>query len=477
MPHTPPPKPPRPPHRPHAKGAPVRHEGPRHESAAHGARERPAAETVRHREREFEDCEPVRRRGDEHGDDRPGARLERVVERVWYFGDRDDDRDEDGDRDGDRHHHRPGEPQPGGGDTGNGGHTGRPGRPPGHGTGRLPDGGPLTGGDIGNQNPGGVFGGPRTDLDLPYLFMRANPGDLGGRPVVGAPFWESPDIFILAGVAPHDAPDVPPALGQIGLAGKPNTLYAHVWNFGKAAAAEVMVEFYWVNPSLGIDASSVQLIAQTTTSIGARGSGRSHVLVKCPQAWTPTFVNGGHECLLVRVWDNPSDLPGEPKFDASWNRHVAQRNIHVDQAGAAPMAMHSLRPPAGARPLAASAGGVLSQPLMLQVGRLYGEAAEVKVERVAPPTMPWLQLHGGQRGKFPVMATPTGAPSLSPPGPAGGGPAGGPAGPTHTVHGDGQQVGLSSSDDAPAPGEAHVYRVTASQGGHVFGGYTVVVLG
>ena len=58
--------------------------------------------------------------------------------------------------------------------------------------------------------------------------MRANPADLGARPIVNAPFWESPDIFILAGVDPSLAPDVPPALGQVALAGAPNTLDAHV---------------------------------------------------------------------------------------------------------------------------------------------------------------------------------------------------------------------------------------------------------
>ena len=115
-------------------------------------------------------------------------------------------------------------------------------------TGRLGQGGVLTPGDINAPNIPGVWFGPRKDMDLPYLFLRANPGDLGARPVVGAPFWESPDIFILAGVTPALAPPLPPALGQVALAGEPNTIYAHVWNFGKAAANEIVVEFYWVNP-------------------------------------------------------------------------------------------------------------------------------------------------------------------------------------------------------------------------------------
>ena len=263
-------------------------------------------------------CDDDRRRShdprDEHG-------PSKIVERTWYF-DVDEDCDEsraselecesDRDRSEDGKHRRPG----------------RPTRPAGRSNGRLEQGGPLTKQDLHASDTPGVWVGSRAEMDLPYLFMRANPADLGARPVVG-PFWESPDIFIFGGVTPSLAPAVPPSFGQIAVAGEPNTIYAHVWNFGKTAAKEVFVEFYWCNPALGISSSSVTLVAQTAMSLGSKGSGRSHAVVKCPEPWTPTFVNGGHECLLVRVWDNPSDLPGEPTFDASINRHVAQRNIHV----------------------------------------------------------------------------------------------------------------------------------------------------
>jgi hypothetical protein len=173
------------------------------------------------------------------------------------------------------------------------------------------------------------------------------------------------------------------------------------------------------------------------------------------------------------VWDNPSDFPGEPKFDASANRHVAQRNIHVI-APSAPRAMQRFMALDGGAPAPVPA---MEKPLVLQVGRLYGASAQVKVERVAPPAVPWLQLHSGKRGVFPVMAPPTGVPSLSPPTAAGGGfPAGG-VGTMQHVRGDDKQIALTTSDDAPGPGEAHVYRVSAVQGGSVFGGYTVIVMG
>jgi hypothetical protein len=349
------------------------------------------------------------------------------------------------------------------------GNPNRPGRPAGKDTGRLDNGTPLTKGDLESPNPPGVWAGPRKDMYLPYLFMRANPGDLGARRVVG-PFWESPDILVLAGVDPAHAPAIPPKLGETALANRPNTIYAHVWNFGNCAAAEVIVEFYWCDPSLGINSASTHLIAQTATALGAKGSGRAHRIVKCPEAWTPTFLNGGHECLLVRVWDNTSDLPGEPKLDASINRHIAQRNIHVIASGGP--AMQIMHFSAAIQPLA-----VLASPLFLKVGPLYGEPAQVNVERVVPHNVPWLQLHTGERGKFPTAAPPTGAPMLSRPATSGGGfPVRGLGAQQH-VTGDDQQVAFTTSDDFPGKGEAHVYRVSANQGGVVFGGYTVVILG
>ncbi len=423
-----------------------------------------------------EDCKQVpplppvppgrQRARDECADEQPS----KVVERTWYF-----ERDGDCDDSCDEAHppsglHRP----PHDNDACDDGRSrpGRPTRPPGKSNGRLAEGGGLTNGDINKPDTPGVWVGPRAEMELPYLFMRANPADLGARPIVGAPFWESPDIFILGGVTPSLAPPLPSQLGQIALAGQPNTLYAHVWNFGKAAANEVVVEFYWVNPSLGISADSLHLIGQTFMSLGAKGSGRSHAVVKCPEAWTPTFVNGGHECLLVRVWDNPSDLPGEPKFDASINRHVAQRNIHVQAAaGQQMMMMH----PLGVEPMLPPTA--FQQPLLLKVGPLFGAPATVHVERVAPNGVPWLQLHSGQRGVFPAMAPPTGVPSLSPPTTVGGGfPSTGGAAQQQVI-GDDQHVAFSTSDTRPGPGEAHVYRVSAKQDGAVFGGYTVIILG
>jgi hypothetical protein len=322
---------------------------------------------------------------------------------------------------------------------------GRPTRTPGTSDGSL--GEPLTPDDLHDPPGRGQWPGPRKDMQLPYLFMRANPGDTGTRPVQG-PFWESPDVYILAGVHPSAAPPVPPQLGQSALANADNTVYAHVWNLGLAPAREVIVEFYWCDPSLGFNPVGAHLIGSAVTWLAKRGEPDCHRVVKCPQSWVASYTNGGHECLLVRVFDVAGDPLTTPEWDASVNRHLGQRNIHVE----------------------AGNGAALAQPLQLSVGQLFGAPATIMVARHAPATMPWLQLHGGVRGQFPGQAVGTGNLALAAPGQLG-------TTGQLTADGDDAQVVFATGDSPPAAGQAHVYRVTASQQGAVVGGYTVVLLG
>src|SRR5450759_1192690 len=244
-----------------------------------------------------------------------------------------------------------------GGGTGETDH-GRPGHVTGTSDGTL---GPVTdpGGIIGIvTRPPTVWPGPRTKLYLPYIFMRAFAGDTGARPVNGV-FWESPDILVMPGVDPGHAPALPPDLGGVAQAGADNTLYAHVWNLGQAPAADVLVEFYWFNPSLGFSGDAANLIGVTWTDVSARGNTGSHRLVKCPVSWPAMYVNGGHECLMVRLSQPSTDPLSGPAWDASKNRHIGQRNIHVMSAAEA-----AAKPTIG-----------------LDVGPLFGGAAELRVAR------------------------------------------------------------------------------------------------
>lgn len=309
-----------------------------------------------------------------------------------------------------------------------------------------------------------VWPGPRSKLFLPFLFIRATAGDTGARPIQGS-FWESPDILIMPNITPAAAPARPPDLGGFARAGVPNTLYAHVWNLGQAPAWGCLVEFYWFNPTLGFSGDQAHLIGKTYTDLGPRGGPKSHRLVKCPLAWNASFLNGGHECLVVRISQPCSDPLSNPRWDASQNRHIGQRNIHVMSAAEA-----------AAKPT-----------LGVNIGPLFGQPANVVVKRAETTTMPWLHLVTNSRTVLPRTAAANGdvgitaATNMGADLPKLGAVvdprAVGLIGNETGVVGDGKQVGFVATDGDPGQGGAHVYRVSGAQNGTTFGGYTVVVLG
>jgi hypothetical protein len=201
-------------------------------------------------------------------------------------------------------------------------------------------------GKIQDVNRKGPRFGPRKDEFLPYLLIRAASGDRGARPFSGV-FWESPDIFVAARQDASTAPLFPPTGAGVAAAAAPNTLYAHVWNLGKAPAYRVRVEFYWFNPSLGLSRADANLIGAAWIDLANRFTvypdwqertgpdGNTyvtrgcHAIVRCPQTWVATFENGGHECLVVRAFEPMMDSVPVGQFLTTADRHVAQRNIAV----------------------------------------------------------------------------------------------------------------------------------------------------
>ena len=167
----------------------------------------------------------------------------------------------------------------------------------------------------------------RAQRFYPYILIRSVVGDRGDRPI-NVPFWESPDIWTAPG-DPSVTPAIPPDHGGVLTAGLPRTIYAHVWNLGRAPIVGVKVEFYWFNPSLAIDGAHANLIGMTRVDLGPRSSTGCHRLVKCPSAWVPQIVNDGHECLVVRASAVGDNISASHPWDAWADRHVAQRNVWV----------------------------------------------------------------------------------------------------------------------------------------------------
>ncbi len=325
--------------------------------------------------------------------------------------------------------------------------------------------------------------GPRKHEFLPYLLIRAASGDRGSRPVNGV-FWESPDVLVAPNQDAATAPLMPTAAGGVAEAGKPNTLYAHVWNLGKSPVYRARVEFYWFNPSLALSRSAANLVGVTYVDLDSRFSlhpswtevntpyGRwlsrgSHAIVHCPSTWEPAFVNGGHECLIVRVSDPILDPVPLEQFGGGSDRHVAQRNIAVVQA---------------------------ASPATLNVSLDLGwhpepGVADVRVELAAPRSMEWLRIYTQRRdpGFIPPASSVTAG--LLPPSPKGAArqalhlkPGANPRGllsPRERFHlgCDRLEIALHASCKQLRRNEAQVVRVFERLDGHLVGGYSVVLIG
>jgi hypothetical protein len=355
----------------------------------------------------------------------------------------------------------------------------RPGRPTPGSPGELP----WFQGKIADIVRNGPTFGPRKDEFLPYLLVRATSGDRGGRPVSDV-FWESPDIYVVPGQPAETAPLRPATTGGVAQANVPNTLYAHVWNLGKAPAYGVRVEFWWFDPALGFSRAAGHLVGAAYLDLGDRftlyedwvevdgPSGRwlsrgCHAIVRCPQTWVPFYVNNGHECLVVRVGDTVFDPVAPQSFSPATDRHVGQRNIAVVQA--------------------ASPAEVT---LDLDLGWFPRPGqAELEVTAEPPGAMEWLQLHAGTRTpglRAPATAVTAG---LLAPHPGGMDPIDVAAVPpecrgpllrrrTRFPRGcDPLRVPLHAYTADLKAGEAQVLRVRQHLDSTLVGGFTVVLLG
>jgi hypothetical protein len=164
---------------------------------------------------------------------------------------------------------------------------------------------------------------PHSDSSFLYIRYKddlVNP-DVGDRPSGGLPpgtvYYYSPDISF----SPTDA------LGNV-KEGTAVTVKARIFNDGGIDAFNVYVEFWWFNPTLAFTVAPLtQRIGTKIVNVPGRGS---YVDVECPNKWTPTFVNGGHECLVVQ-FSSPSEGADDLKFPftVTLDRHVGQYNLTV----------------------------------------------------------------------------------------------------------------------------------------------------
>ena len=182
---------------------------------------------------------------------------------------------------------------------------------------------------------------PRIDQFLPYLLIRSFAGDLGARPysvttALTAGLGGTPDIWVAAG-DPASSPAIPPDRGNLVTVGQPTTVYAHVWNLGRAPVVGATIEFYHLKnyglflPSFVPQPSDLNLIGMAKVDLAPRSSKECHKLVKCPAAWTPAPLQTPilQTAILVARISGIGDPIGNDPYQPSANRHVAIRAMAV----------------------------------------------------------------------------------------------------------------------------------------------------
>lgn len=148
----------------------------------------------------------------------------------------------------------------------------------------------------------------------PWLVIPSSLSDYGQRPLAsGTPYWSSPFIAV-------ESPD---PSGRP-LAGAENFLLAKVFNLGAASAAPTRIDFLWADPSVGLGSSDFTLIGTEWVEVQPM----SATVVKCQTPWIPTYLNNGHECVMVNC-DNHILDPILAPFQPWSDRHVGQRNLAV----------------------------------------------------------------------------------------------------------------------------------------------------
>ena len=146
----------------------------------------------------------------------------------------------------------------------------------------------------------------------PWLVVPCHATDDGAAPRP-ATYWASPFIWI-------ESPDS----SGMTLAGAENHVAAVVFNLGAATAAPTRVDFFWADPSVGLGAADFHWIGTESVEVQPMSS----KVVRCATPWIPTFLNGGHECVLVNC-DNHVLDPILAPFQPWADRHVGQCNFAV----------------------------------------------------------------------------------------------------------------------------------------------------
>jgi hypothetical protein len=184
----------------------------------------------------------------------------------------------------------------------------------------------------------------------------------------GSPnWWMSPNIWVVPGSDPSGPPGNP-------IAGEPAYLWALIANTGNVAAPGSRIDFYWADPAMQIVVGVANLVGSAFVDLdpGAQQE------VLCLVPWTPSIVNGGHECVLAVAHSEfeasplPDPLPTGFDFSPPQHDGIAQRNLSVLPAMPRPVPrILTIKAPLRADKIVtitAETGGELGERLLAQLG-------------------------------------------------------------------------------------------------------------
>jgi hypothetical protein len=140
----------------------------------------------------------------------------------------------------------------------------------------------------------------------------------------GNPWWLSPNVWAVPTSNPNE-----PSPGEISPV--VNSQYFLVANVRNTTADDILnaeVYFWWANPALGIlTTTNANYVGKSSVSVVGNGSNTSLEL----SAWTPSYVNNGHECLIAAVVEGGGSPP--TILDGENDPTVAQHNLGVLNLG------------------------------------------------------------------------------------------------------------------------------------------------
>lgn len=144
----------------------------------------------------------------------------------------------------------------------------------------------------------------------------------------GSPrWWLSPDIW----VTKPGGSNAPPGVGNP-MAGTVYDVQVRVLNESSSVVSDWTLFVCWAIPTIGSIPLTAITVAQQLNNDGFTIAASKSQIFATEKKWTPSFVNGGHECLIALTYWNGLPFPfpsldGDAGPNQSWS--IAQHNLGV----------------------------------------------------------------------------------------------------------------------------------------------------